>query len=62
MAKDNSMGMPGGFGGLMRYNEEFPSRFMLDPKHVIIFVIIIALFVIGLKIFFPVQNLIGALI
>lgn len=62
MAEDQSISMPGGFGGLMRYNEEYPSRFMLDPKHVIIFVILVALFVIGLKILFPVQKIILSLI
>ncbi len=54
MAKDNTINMPGGFGGLMRYNEEYPSRFMLNPKHVIIFIILIILFVAGLKILFPI--------
>jgi preprotein translocase subunit Sec61beta len=62
MAEDNKIGMPGGgFGGLMRYDEEYPSRFMLDPKHVIIFIILIVAFVIGLKVFFPVQTILSLL-
>ncbi|MFA4953633.1 MAG: hypothetical protein WC584_05395 [Candidatus Pacearchaeota archaeon] len=41
MAKDNSISMPGGFGGLMRYSEEYESKFMLKPIHVIIFIALI---------------------
>jgi len=48
------MNMPAGFGGLMRYNEEYKSKLMLTPKHVIMFIILVILFVIGLKVFFPI--------
>lgn len=51
MAGDGKISMPGSFGGLMRYDEEFKSRFMLSPYHVIAFLIVIVLFVIGLKVF-----------
>ena len=54
MANDNKINLPGGMGGLMRYDDEYQSRFMLNPSHVIIFVVAILLFVIGLKIFWPV--------
>jgi preprotein translocase subunit Sec61beta len=54
MAGDNKISMPGSFGGLMRYDEEYKSKFMLTPTHVIAFIILIVLFVIGLKIFWPV--------
>jgi len=47
--------MPAGFGGLTRYKEEFESRFNLSPGHVIGFVVLIIIFVILLKIFFPVS-------
>jgi len=48
MAKQNQgINMPGGFGGLMRYNEEYASKFMLKPTYVIGFVI----FIIALRIF-----------
>lgn len=40
---------PAGFGGLMRYKEEYPSRFKLKPSHVIAFIIIVALFTLSLK-------------
>lgn len=49
--------MPAGFGGLMRYNEEYESKLKLEPIHVIGFVVIIILFVIALNLFWkiPVQ-------
>ncbi len=47
--------MPAGFGGLMRYKEEYPSKFMLEPKHVVIFIILIIIFSAGLRIFFPIS-------
>jgi preprotein translocase subunit Sec61beta len=54
MAKeDNRMQMPGVFGGLMRYDEEYKSRFMISPAAVIGFIIAIIVLVLVLKIFFP---------
>jgi len=55
MAKDN-INMPAGFGGLMRYNEEYKSKFMFKPSNVIVFIILIIIFVAVLKIFFPVAG------
>ena len=52
MAEDK-VSLPG-FGGLVRYDEEYESKFMLSPMQVIIFIILIVLFVITLKIFWPV--------
>lgn len=54
MAKDNKIQMPGVFGGLMRYDEEFSSRFMISPTQVIGFIVVIILFVLGLKFLFPI--------
>ena len=48
--------MPAGFGGLMRYNEEYKSKIMLDPKHVIILIILAIIFVLSLKIFMPISG------
>ena len=48
-----SMQMPGVFGGLMRYDEEYQSKFMLSPVHVVGFVIAIIILVVALKIFLP---------
>ena len=43
--------MPSSGGGLMRYNEEYKSKFMLKPTHVVIFIVAIIALVAGLKIF-----------
>jgi preprotein translocase subunit Sec61beta len=51
MANDSKINMPGGFGGLMRYDEEYGSKFMLSPMHVIAFIVIITLLVIGFRLF-----------
>ena len=45
---DQGVNLPGGFGGLTRFNEEYPSKFNLKPTHVIGFIILIVLFRIGL--------------
>ncbi len=44
MASDNKVSLPGGFGGLMRYSEEYNSYINLKPTHVVIFVILILVF------------------
>jgi preprotein translocase subunit Sec61beta len=54
MANDNKISMPGAFGGLVRYDEEYDSKFMITPTHVLVFVILIILFVIFMKMLFPV--------
>ena len=54
MAK-SGINMPAGFGGLVRYNEEYKSTFMLSQKHVVIFVVLVVIFVIALKVFFPIK-------
>ena len=41
---DNRIQMPAGFGGLMRFEEEYASKFNLKPTHVIGFVILIVAF------------------
>jgi preprotein translocase subunit Sec61beta len=47
-----SINMPSGIGGLMRYNEEYKSKFMITPTQVVIFMILIIAFVLLLKFFF----------
>ena len=32
MSKDQQLSMPGVFGGLMRYNEEYKSKLMIKPS------------------------------
>jgi preprotein translocase subunit Sec61beta len=48
----NTINMPSGFGGLVRYKEEYESKFNIKPTHVIVFIILIVLFRIGLGVFF----------
>ena len=53
MAKpQNQINLPGGFGGLVSYKEEYDSRFMLKPAHVVAFIILIIAFRVGLKYMF----------
>jgi len=49
---DNKINMPSGFGGLMRYSEEYEIKFNLQPTHVIIFVILIIALRVALPFFF----------
>ena len=41
---DESVHMPAGFGGLMRFDEEYESKIMIKPGHVIAFVVFILAF------------------
>jgi preprotein translocase subunit Sec61beta len=56
MAKQQGVSTPSGFGGLVRFNEEFESRFKLTPWQVVGFLILIVLFVFALNVFFPVGG------
>lgn len=49
MAQQQGMSMPAGFGGLMRYSEEYSSKINLTPTHVIIAIVL----VIALRILLP---------
>jgi preprotein translocase subunit Sec61beta len=51
---NNMINMPSSGGGLMRYNEEYKSKFMIKNSHVIAFIIIIIAFVLFLKFFYPI--------
>ncbi|MEK6945292.1 MAG: preprotein translocase subunit Sec61beta [Nanoarchaeota archaeon] len=48
---DSSIQMPSGMGGLMRYSEEYETKFALKPAHVIGFIILVIVFRIGLSLF-----------
>ena len=48
---DTSVQMPGGFGGLTRFSEEYTSKINLKPTHVIGFIILIIVFRVGLSMF-----------
>jgi preprotein translocase subunit Sec61beta len=38
---DNRVNLPSGSGGLVRFNEEYGSKFDLKPSHVVVFIILI---------------------
>ena len=48
----DALGLPSTGGGLMRYKEEYNSKFKFGPGTVIAMIIIVILFVLGLKIFY----------
>ena len=48
MASDK-INMPAGFGGLMRFEEEYESKINLRPAHVVVFIVLI----IALRILLP---------
>ncbi len=52
---ENKISMPGMFGGLMRFDEEYKSRFMLSPAQVLAFIVLIVVFIIVLKVAWPVS-------
>jgi len=38
---DNKINLPAGFGGLMRYSEEYSSKINLKPTHIIAFIVLV---------------------
>jgi preprotein translocase subunit Sec61beta len=48
---DNSINVPSGFGGLVKFKEEYESKFNLKPIHIVLFVILIVAFRIVLPFF-----------
>ncbi len=52
---ENRLSVPSGSGGLMRYNEEYPSKLKLKPSHVIIFIIAVILLVAIFKLILPIK-------
>jgi len=55
MPQNQGVNLPGGFGGLVRFNEEYESKIKFKPSHIIIFIVLIILFVLALNIFWPVK-------
>ena len=47
---ENKINLPGGFGGLTRFSEEYSSYFNPKPVHIIIFIALIVAFRILLSI------------
>ena len=52
MAQNTGINLPSGFGGLVSYKEEYESKFMLKPTHVIGFIILVVAFRVGLGFFY----------
>lgn len=51
-----SINVPSGFGGLVMFREEYDSKLQMSPTHVVAGVIITIVFVLLLKIFFPITG------
>lgn len=49
---NESMSMPAGFGGLMRYKEEYDSKLKFGPGVVVGMIIVVIVIVVGLRIFY----------
>ena len=52
MAQQHNTGMPAGFGGLQRFNEEYDSKFKFSPGAVVGMIILVIAFVDGLNLFY----------
>ena len=48
---NGGVNVPSGLGGLVKFKEEYQSKFNLKPTHVVIFVLIIVAFRIALQLF-----------
>jgi len=48
---DKGLNLPSGTGGLVRFKEEYKSKFDLKPSQVVAFIITIVIFRLALKIF-----------
>ena len=49
---ETKVNIPSGFGGLMRFSEDYESFFNLKPSHVVIFVVLIVVFRIVLEVIY----------
>ena len=38
MAKDNKINMPSGMGGLVRYFDDYKSKFAIKPGHILVLI------------------------
>ena len=52
--QQNQIQMPGAFGGLMRYDSDGGSKLAISPKGVIAFLVAVIVFVVALKVFWPI--------
>jgi preprotein translocase subunit Sec61beta len=49
---DSGMSIPSGMGGLMRFNEEYPSKLRVSPEQVVVFIVIVIIAMTVLKLAF----------
>jgi preprotein translocase subunit Sec61beta len=49
---DSGMSMPSGMGGLMRFNEEYPSKLRISPEIVVVLIVIVIIGMTILKLTF----------
>ncbi|MEK6856330.1 MAG: preprotein translocase subunit Sec61beta [Nanoarchaeota archaeon] len=54
MAQQQNTSLPGPFGGLVRYDSEYGSRFKLTPTQVLVFAVLIVVMVLAFNIFWKV--------
>lgn len=47
----DSISTPSGMGGLMRFNEEYPSKLKISPEQVVILIVAIIVIVTAIKLF-----------
>jgi len=48
---DQRISMPSGYGGLVRYYDEYKSKLQIKPQHVIVFIVLVILFEVFMKFF-----------
>lgn len=51
MAQESNVSLPSGYGGLVRFKEEYASFINLKPIHIIFFLILLVGFRVGLGFF-----------
>ena len=49
---DNGISTPAGIGGLMRFNEEYPSRLKISPEQVVILIVAVIVIMTVIKLMF----------
>ena len=52
---DNSLHVPSGIGGIMRYDAEYKSRLMISPAVVVGFIALILIFAIAIRVLLPIR-------
>lgn len=53
---DNKIHVPSGIGGIMRYDSEYKSRFMISPTAVVVFIVFVLIFAIALRVLLPISQ------